>query len=475
MSDLRIAINREAGTSLVDQIVNAIGRSIREGQLYAGARLPSWNDLSAQLGVARGTVRAAYEQLIDEQLLVSRGSAGTFVTQHPPTTQAFDTQTVRRPLPELFVQPFSEHPRVFQLGIPAQDLFPHKLWSRMASQAAKQSVSRVVSYPDPRGEPALRAEIAAYLSVARGLNCTSQQIIITAGYSGALGLITQALDLKGTTAWVEDPGYPVTKIALSLAGIQRFAVSVDEEGLQVHQGIKACPQARVAVVTPSQQAPLGMTLSLARRRELLEWAAANDRWIIEDDYLSELQLSGRAAPALASQDAHGRVIHVGTFSKTINPGLRLGFAVIPPQLVNHFGDVAASLVPAASVFSQLMLSEFLRQGHYLRHLRKMKRAYRTRSRLLLQSLGAQVVSDSLAGLALLLSLPEGCDDVAIASSALQLELAPGPLSMWYDQPATAPRGLLLGITNISERNIEHCCQPLTELIQAQLERQGLRA
>lgn len=464
MSDLRIDVSREAGASLVDQIVNAIGDSIREGQLYAGARLPSWNDLSAQLGVSRGTVRAAYEQLIDEQLIVSRGSAGSFVAQHPPQAQAVDVSAVHRPLPQLNAQPFSEPPRVFQLGVPAQDLFPHKLWARMATQVAKQSVSRAVSYPDPRGEPTLRAEIAAYLSVARGLICAPQQVIITSGYTGSLGLITQALDLKGKVAWIEDPGYPMTKVALSLAGVKQVPVSVDEHGMQVNQGIDTCSDAALAVVTPGQQAPLGVTLSLARRRQLLEWAVENDSWIIEDDYLSDLQLSGRAAPALASQDRHGRVIHVGTFSKTINPSVRLGFAVIPPKLINHFGDTAAALAPAASVFSQLMLTEFMRQGHYLRHLRKMKRAYRNRSQWLQKAMQAPIISDSMAGLALLLKLPVGCNDVAIAEHAQALGLAPGPLSIWYDNPGHSQLGLLLGVTNVLDSNVEHCCAQLSELI-----------
>ncbi|GAA3541042.1 PLP-dependent aminotransferase family protein [Zobellella aerophila] len=463
MNDLRIEIHREAGESLVEQIAAAIGLSIRQGQLYAGARLPSWNDLSVQLGVARGTVRAAYERLIDEQLIVSHGAAGTFVAQRLPVIQQPDIGGLRAPLPTIYQHPFSSMPLVFQVGVPAQDVFPGKVWARIAARAAGQAAMAAVSYPDPRGEPALRTEIAAYLSVARGLICSPAQIIITSGYTGALGLLLHALGLQGKSAWVEDPCYPLTRMALSMAGIEPIPVGVDEQGLNVDEGIAVAAKAALAVVTAGQQAPLGMTLSLARRHQLLEWAAESGSWIIEDDYLSELQLVGRAAPALASQDSYGRVIHVGTFSKTISPGLRLGFVVVPPALANHAGDIAAALAPATSMASQLALAEFMRKGHYLRHLRRMKRIYRSRLAALQHALKAPAATEAMAGLALLLHLPDGSDDVDIAQQALAFNLAPMALSSWYASQAQSQSGLLLGITNIPDRGLEECCEHLSRL------------
>jgi GntR family transcriptional regulator / MocR family aminotransferase len=461
MTNLHIELRRETGNSLVDQIATAIGQSIRQGQLYAGARLPSWRDLSVQLGVARGTVRAAYERLIDEQLIVSQGAAGTFVAQCQPMSPPSDLVEQRGPLPEIYSLPFGAKPLMFQIGVPAQDGFPAKLWSRVAAHAASQAAAGTVCYPDPRGEPGLRTEIAAYLSVARGLSCSPAQIIITSGYSGALGLLIHGLDLRGKAVWVEEPGYPLPRMALAMTGVTPVPIPVDGQGLDVETGIARAGGAALAIVTAGQQAPLGMTLSLARRQQLLAWAASSGSWIIEDDYLSELQLAGRAAPALASQDRNGRVIYVGTFSKTLSPGLRLGFMVVPPALVNRLGDVAAALAPATAVASQLALAEFMRKGHYLRHLRKMKRLYRARASALQLALPADAVT--MAGLALLLPLPQGCDDLAIAAQAQALGLAPAPLSVWYADQTHARRGLLLGITNLPEEGLEVCCACLAEL------------
>lgn len=467
MEDIRIELNRAASTPIAEQISAAIGTSIRDGRLYAGARLPSWRDLSAQLGVARGTVRVAYERLTDEQLIVSRGAAGTFVVHQLPSAEQQGTKGFRNPLPDFFVHPFSQSPLIFQMGVPAQDVFPSKLWSRITSAAARQTaIDGAVCYPDPRGELTLRTEIAAYLAVARGINCSPAQIIITNGYTGALGLIIHALGLSHATAWVEDPGYPLTRTALKLAGLRAVAVAVDDQGLCVSSGVAQAPEARLAVVTPGQQAPLGITLSLARRHELLEWARQSGSWIVEDDYLSELQLSGRAAPALASLDRYGRVIHVGTFSKTVSPSLRMGFVVVPGEQANRFADVAAALAPASSIVTQLALAEFMRKGHYLRHLRRMKRTYRNRLEALRQSLQLSGATEAMAGLALLLRLPAGIDDTAIAQQAAEYGLAPMPISTWYAQASTAQSGLLLGVTNLPDTGLDMCCRQLRALIES---------
>lgn len=463
MTNLHIELRRETGGSLVDQIATAIGQSIRQGQLYAGARLPSWRDLSVQLGVARGTVRAAYERLIDEQLIISQGAAGTFVAQCLPTSPPAGMVEPRGPLPDLYPFPFGATPLTFQIGVPAQDAFPARLWARVAAQAASQAAAGTVCYPDPRGELSLRTEIAAYLSVARGLSCSPAQIIITSGYSGALGLLIHGLGVQGKEAWIEDPGYPLPRMALAMTGVTPVPIPVDGQGLDVDAGIARAGSAALAIVTAGQQAPLGVTLSLARRHRLLTWAADSGAWIIEDDYLSELQLAGRAAPALASLDRSGRVIYVGTFSKTLSPGLRLGFVVVPPALASHMGDVAAALAPATSVASQLALAEFMRKGHYLRHLRRMKRLYRARATALQQALPASAGEVTMAGLALLLPLPQTCDDLDIARQAPAFGLAPAPLSVWYADPAQARRGLLLGITNLPERELAEACARLLRM------------
>jgi len=465
VDNVRIALNRHDGLSLIEQIRLGIGNAIRDGQLYAGARMPSWRDLAAQLGVARGTVRAAYERLIDEQLLVARGAAGTYVCEHlPPRKLDNQPSGLRGPLPAFFVQAFGNPPLLFQMGVPAQDAFPYTLWSRTAVWAARQAAHSPTNYPDPRGELTLRKEIAAYLAVARGLVCSPDQILVTTGYAGALGLALHGLPLRNRDAWFEEPGYPLARIALTQAGIRVVPVAVDEQGLQVEQGIAKAPQAAMALVTAGQQAPLGMTLSLARRHALLEWASRSDSWVIEDDYLSELQLSGKAAPALASLDREGRVIHIGTFSKTLSPALRLGFMVVPAALANRFADAAAVLAPAPAMATQLTVAAFMKGGHYLRHLRRMKRLYAARLGLLRAALSPHDTHDAMAGLALLLPLAEGEDDGEIARQALASGLAPVPLSVWYAEPGQARAGLLLGIPNVQEHTVASACERLLSLI-----------
>lgn len=469
MDSLRISLDRCHQRSLNEQIHDSIASAIREGHLYEGARLPSWRDLATQLGVARGTVKAAYERLADEQLVVARGAAGTFVASPLPAAQtSLDALPARLPLPELY-RDFDSPPKPFQVGVPASDTFPYKVWSRTLVRYSRQAAMEATRYHDPRGEVELRKEVAAYLSVARGLQCSADQVIITNGYAGALGLALYALRLRSRQVWVENPGYPLTRRAISLAGYTPVSITVDAQGLDVDEGLERAPNASLAVVTASQQAPLGVSLSLARRHTLLQWASTSDAWIIEDDYLSELKLSGKAAPALASLDGDGRVIHIGTFSKTISPTLRLGFMVVPSALANHVGDVAAALSPASSLVTQLTVAAFMRDGHYLRHIRRMKRLYAQRRDALLHQLGQRLSSNTMAGLSLLLTLPGGADDVKIAEAAEALELAPAPLSTWYaDTKGKEKSGLLLGVTNLSDAVLESSCRNLEALIQRHL-------
>jgi GntR family transcriptional regulator/MocR family aminotransferase len=466
MTTLSIGLDRSASTPLSAQIYRAIRHAIETGQLPASARLPSWIDLATQLGVSRGTVRTAYERLIDEQFAVALGAAGTRVADRPPAPATPRWSPDAPPFPDFFHE-FGTPPLTFQMGVPSQDAFPFKLWSRMLIRAARRTGVAPVGYPDPRGDPDLRKEIAAYLGVARGLQCSPSQILVTAGFAGALGLAIRGLGIEGNEAWIEDPGFPLTRTALGLAGMSVRAVPVDSDGLDVDAGVRKSAHAAVAVVTPGQQAPLGMAMSLPRRLALLDWARRNGAWIIEDDYLSELQLEGRAAPALASLDRDGRVLHIGTFSKTISPVLRLGFLVAPLDIIDRFSDITACLTPAPAAFVQHAVAEFLREGHYLRHLRRMKRLYSTQRDALFRCLDEVAPSSmkvrAAAGTAIAISLPDSASDVDIASRALGLGLAPAPLSPWYLE--SSPRqGLLLGVTNLDEQRMVADCRRLVKLV-----------
>lgn len=466
MTSLPIGLDRAKKIPLATQIYAAIRAAIESGQIPFDAKLPSWRDLAAQLGVSRGTVRLAYERLIDEQLAASFGAAGTRVTERPAGSLAADRAPSTLPMPDLF-HAFGAAPLAFQMGVPAQDAFPYKLWSRMLTRAARHAAAAPVGYPDPRGDPDLRREVAAYLGIARGIRCGPAQVLITAGFAGALGLVLRALGLHGQRAWFEDPGFPLTRTALSLGGMAVTPVPVDAEGLDVGAGVRLAPDARLAVVTPGQQAPLGTTMTLARRRALLAWAEASGAWIVEDDYLSELQLEGRAAPALASLDHGGRVLHIGTFSKTISPALRLGFLVVPPALARQFGDVAACLAPAPGAPIQRAVADFLQERHYLRHLRRMKRLYAARRAALLRCLRAEagdaIAVQATAGMAVVTRLPDGVSDVEVAARALRAGMAPVPLSPWHVH-APAPQGLLLGVTNVDERRLAADCRRLADLV-----------
>jgi GntR family transcriptional regulator/MocR family aminotransferase len=465
MSDLPILIDRGGKTPLVLQIYRGIRDAIETGRLPPGARLPSWQDLAAQLGVSRGTVRLAYERLRNEQFILSQGAAGTRVTERTSPSPLPEASAETLPLPEFFYN-FGNPPLVFQMGVPSHDAFPFKLWSRLFTREARRTASLPVSYPDPRGDPELRKEIVAYVALARGIRCASSQVLVTNGFSAALGLAIRGLQLEGTTAWIEDPGFPLTRTALSLAGLGVAAVPVDQEGLDVSAGERVAPGAALAVVTPGQQAPLGMTMSLSRRLALLAWARERGSWLIEDDYLSELQLKGRAAPAVASLDDAGRCLHIGSFSKTISPALRLGFLIVPPELVQRFADITACLAPAPNIAVQRAVAAFLREGHYLRHLRRMKRLYASRREQLVRCLRSAppgtLKVDTTGGLAVVTLLSESASDVDIAARALALGLAPVPLSPWYLR-SRPPRGLLLGVTNLNERRLLEDCRRLVEL------------
>jgi GntR family transcriptional regulator/MocR family aminotransferase len=263
---------------------------------------------------------------------------------------------------------------------------------------------------------------------------------------------------------MEEPGYRFTRKGLELARLNIVPVPVDTEGLNVGYGIEQAPDAALAVVTPGQQAPLGPTMSLRRRLQLLDWATSNGAWIIEDDYLSELQLEGRPAPALASLDEGKRVIHIGSFSKTISPGLRLGFVVAPTELLTALSEVAATLSPAPSPVVQLATAQFMHDGHYIQRIRRLKRLYTSQRDALCEQLRMRDAQWVRAGLAVLLKLPDGISDTKSVREAMAIGMAPSPLSAWFATPSWAVQGLLLGVATAPEAQLVTSCRRLFEII-----------
>lgn len=393
---------------------------------------------------ARHGACAAYETLIDEQLIVSSGAAGTHVASMMPPRPDGETTPLSQPALDNSFEHHARVGQVFQMGVPAQGAFPAAVWSRILVRAARDAAKAVLHYLHPRGEPELRVQIAAYLAVARGMACSAAQIFVTGGHAASMSLAVGALGLHGT-AWTEDRGYPTTRRVLAALGIASVPVPVDGEGLDVAAGEARAPKVELAVVTPGQQAPLGVVLSPARRVALLAWAARSNAWIVEDDYLSELQLQGRAAPALAGQDPTGHVLHVGSFSKTVSPALRLGFLVVPRALAQPFDQAAVLLGSAPTPRLQHAVAAFMQSGHQLRHLRRMKQVYVARRDAVAAQLEAAGMTYRETGLALLLRLPPGTADRALADLACEEGLAPVPLSLWYAQPTPAQTGLMLGV------------------------------
>ena len=462
--NLSLTIDRSARVTLAEQIRQGITAAIDNGILVPGARLPSWRDLAAQLGVSRGTVRAAYERLSDAQLIISSIPGGTRIAERPAgPRRVVVPRNTSSFIPGVYGD-FSAAPAIFQMGVPAQDCFPKTLISRIRARAVRMEAHLAASYPDPRGELELRQEIAVHLAIARGIKCLPSQIIITSGFSGGLGLTLRVLGLEGRPAWVENPSFALTRKGLEIARLQLTPVPVDADGLNVAYGLEAAPDAALVLVTPGQQAPLGTTLSLERRIRLLNWAAEKKAWIIEDDYLSELQLSGRSAPALASLDEQGCVIHLGTFSKTITPTFRLGFIVVPTTMAEQFAEGAACLGPAPGPAVQIATAELMREGHYMRHLRRTKRSYAQRSQLLMSCLASHGYQTSAAGLAVLLRLPDGVEDTKVAKKAREFGLAPSPLSAWYMPSTARVDGLLLNVATAPTQSIPGACERLCRII-----------
>jgi GntR family transcriptional regulator/MocR family aminotransferase len=462
---LDLDLDRTTKVPLAEQIRRGLTVAIEDGVLEPGARLPSWQDLAAQLGVARGTVRAAYEKLAAAQLIEASRATGTRVAGRPRIT----VKSEQPPDAGSFIETYQEMtqgPAFFQMGVPATETFPATLFARIRAHAVRAEASAPPLYPDPRGEFELRREIAGYLAVARGIHCSPSQVIITSGFSAGLGMALSVLGLGGQTAWVENPGFPWSRKGLELAGLSLASVPVDADGIDIDHGLRHHPDAKLVLLTPGQQAPLGSPLSLERRLRLLEWAAASRVWVIEDDYLSELQLAGRAAPALASLDRDGRVIHIGSFSKTISPTVRLGFLIAPVAMISRFGEVAACLAPPPGPAVQLATAEFIHEGHYIRHLRRTKRAYTAKRKALIECLQASVGADRVAapGLAVLLKLPETISDIAVAREALMFGMSPSPLSAWYVSPDSAQAGLLLGVATAPTRNLARSCDRLFDVV-----------
>lgn len=350
-----LALDRAAATSLQDQIVAFFRAAVLRGALKPGARIPSSRQLAAELGVARITAVEAFDRLAAEGYFETRRGVGLFVAQTVtdaylralPEKPSRRRRAARPPAPAVVAgggatvgmngagqAPFAAA-LPLATGVPALEEFPWRDWARISARVYRERPAAALAYGDPQGLPDLRAAIADYLGAARGIVCDPDQIVVVSGSQQGIDLAARVVAAPGDAAWFEEPGYGAARAALAAARLRVVLVPADQDGLDVTAGVAQAPDARLALVTPSYHYPLGATLSLARRRALLAWAHATGAWILEDDYYGEYRFAGRPQTPLYGLDRHERVLYLGTFSKMLAPGLRLGFLVAPRPLVRR--------------------------------------------------------------------------------------------------------------------------------------------
>ncbi|WP_313621621.1 PLP-dependent aminotransferase family protein [Achromobacter sp.] len=447
-------VAQSSDTPLYRQVYERFRSAIAEGTLKPGDRIPSARALAKEIGVARGTIEVAYSILAAEGYIQARGQAGTVVTPNLQAPGRATRASAPRPAGKADIEwPRSDAPMPFQMGLPALDAFPRKLWARLGARHLRGTHASELAYPDPSGLLSLRTATAAYLQVARGIQCTPSQVFITSGYNNTMQLILQALFKPGDSVWVEDPGYPPTRALLAQAGMQSVPVAVDGEGLVVDAGVAAEPRARGAVVTPAHQSPLCLSLSLPRRQALLDWAERNSAWIVEDDYDGEYRYVGRPLPALKSLDRQGRVLYCGTFSKVLFPGLRLAYLVVPEEQAPRFERLCLLLAGGSPALTQGILASFINEGHFGRHIQRMRRLYSERRHATAAGLSAVLgtrlhIDPQPGGMHLVARLDGHQTDRALAARMVENGLYAHALSHWSAAP-DARSGLLMSFTNIA--------------------------
>lgn len=482
-----IVLDRRRGLSL--QLYQALRARVLDGRLSSGTRLPASRDLAKVLALSRNSVVRAYDQLYAEGYIESRVGDGTYVSRlpklstevstglypglstglstivHKSTEDLSSNASSSVPLDRLknhhLPAPRSGPARAFRVGVPAFDLFPFDVWAKLHAGFWRNPDPALLGYGDPAGEPQLRELIAAYLRQSRGISCTSGQIVITSGAQQAITLCAQLLVQPGQAVAVENPGYRAAGHAFAVAGGQVKGVAVDAEGLDCAR-LEQLPDCRVAYVTPAHQYPTGVTMSLARRLQLLAWAERSDGWIIEDDYDGEYRYSGAPLAPLAALDQQGRVLYVGTFGKIAFPALRLGYLVLPQSLVEPFSQARALAVRHSEVGTQSVMAQFMALGHFQRHIRRMRRAALSRRNVLKAGwpttvAGLGTMPEVAAGLHVMVPVDNFAREQELVALAEAAGVEVNPLSGYWledsDEPVDKRAGLVLGFAAVPEAQI----------------------
>lgn len=482
-----IVLDRRQGLSR--QLYQALRVRVLDGRLGSGTRLPATRDMAAILGISRNSVVRAYDQLYAEGFIESRVGDGTYVSHLPKLSTKVSTGLSKgfstalstissentedssskvihtAPLFRLenhhLPTPRSGPPRAFRVGVPAFDLFPFEVWAKLQAGFWRSPDPGSLGYGDPAGEPLLRELIAAYLRRSRGLSCTPEQIVITTGAQQAISLCAQLLLEPGAGVAVENPGYRAAGCAFALTGATVQGVPVDNDGLDC-AALATVDNCRMAYVTPAHQYPTGVVMSLARRLELLAWAERNQSWIVEDDYDGEYRYSGAPLAPLAALDRSGRVLYVGTFSKVAFPALRLGYLVVPQQLVQPFSRCRALMVRHSEVATQVVMAQFMAQGHFQRHIRRMRRAALSRRNALMSGWPVDIpgvggLPEMVAGLHVKVDVDNPERERWLVEKALEVGVELNALSDYWlpDTPEAVDKssGLVLGFAAVGEAGI----------------------
>jgi len=477
-----IEVRKRSPNSLYRQVYEGYRKAIVDGSLRTGQRIPSTRVLALELGISRMPVLNAYAQLLAEGYFESRVGSGTVVSRSLPerigkTKATTPTKGVNRERRRVSKRSFSLSSAQafyrsrgmgpFNASQIAFESFPLALWNSLVTRHARNAKARSLDYGDPMGLSELREAIAEYLRTARGVRCEAEQVMIVSGSQQGLEITTRVLLDPGNHVWMEEPGYRFARSVFAFNGCSIVPVRVDGQGLNVAYGVRKCADARAVLVTPSHQYPLGVTMTASRRLQLLDWAESNGSWIIEDDYDSEYRYEGPPVTSLQGLDRNSRVVYIGTFSKVLFPSLRVGYLVLPEDLVERFLAARFALDIGPATFQQSVLADFIAEGHFARHIRRMRSVYAERRNALIKNLhdqfgsAAQVIGAE-AGMHLSAVL-NGIPDQEISAQAAHENLWVAALSAFY-LGKKVQHGFILGFGSTSVQQMPAAVRKLCSLV-----------
>jgi GntR family transcriptional regulator/MocR family aminotransferase len=455
-------VDRAADAPVFRQIYLQLRSAILSGTLRPATKLPSTRELAVQLGVSRSATVSAFEQLLAEGYAFGKKGAGTYITSDLPEPFAAIHRRKRRSASPAQAAASSRElagfadvtaqndERPFNLGRTLVDARTAELWRKLSARTLRAFGRHHLGYADPHGMLELRQSVCDYLQAARAVRCEPEQVVITAGTQQAIDIVARVMRGPDKEVWIEDPGYPLTRLALVAAGAKVCPVPVDQHGINVAEGIRRAPEARAVFITPSHQFPKGVVLSMARRLELLAWARESGAWIVEDDYTSEFRYGGRPLASLQGLDEVERVIYIGTLNKALFPGLRLGYAVVPPSLVRAFVTARYLMDRQPSSLCQAVVAAFMEEGHFAAHIRRMREMYRNQRDALVTSLRRRLgdhltVDPPDQGMHLVAYTRRGLSDVTLERAAREHGVVVRAMSRLYVE-APAQSALMLGFS-----------------------------